>query len=110
MEVLMQFEHSRGEPGMPEFLRRPSALIPIAMSATALSLVIGYVMTFGTARQADEGAAAHMWQLLMVGQLPVIAVFAVKWLPAAPRQALPILAIQLGAALIAILPVWLLHW
>jgi len=107
---LTQFEHSREEPGMPELLRRPSALIPIAMSTTALALVIGYAMTFGTARQADEGAAAHIWQLLMLGQLPVVAVFAVKWLPAAPRQALPVLALQLGAALIAIFPVWLFHW
>ena len=56
-------------------LRRPSALIPLAMSATALATVVVHVAMFGTARQADEGTAAHLWQLLMAAQLPVIAFF-----------------------------------
>jgi hypothetical protein len=42
--------------------------------------------------QADEGAAAHVWQLLMVGQVPIMAFFAIKWRPTQPRQALVILA------------------
>ena len=42
-------------------LRRPSALIPVAMSVAALAIVIGYAAIFGTARQADEGTAAHLW-------------------------------------------------
>ena len=54
-------------------LRRPSALIPLAMSAAALATVVAYAALFGTARQADEGAAAHVWQLLMAGQVPVMA-------------------------------------
>ena len=29
----------------------------------------------------DEGTIAHLWQLLMAGQLPVLAFFAIKWLP-----------------------------
>jgi hypothetical protein len=45
-------------------LRRPTALIPLAMSVAALATVVGYAMIFG-ARQADEGAAAHVWELLM---------------------------------------------
>jgi hypothetical protein len=91
-------------------LKRPSALIPVAMSAAALATVIGYAMTFGTARQPDEGAAAHIWQLLMVGQLPVAAFFALKWLPAAPKQALLVVALQIGAAAAAMLPVWWFRW
>jgi hypothetical protein len=100
----------RGRPAMTELLKRPSALIPIAMSAGALGTVIGYATMFGTARQADEGAAAHIWQLLMVGQVPVAAVFAVKWLPAAPRQALTVMTLQTGAALAAMFPVWWFRW
>ena len=95
---------------MTELLKRPSALIPVAMSVAALATVIVYAATFGTARQADEGAAAHLWQVLMVGQLPVTAWFAVKWLPLAPRQALAVLALQAGAAIAAMLPVWWFHW
>ena len=91
-------------------LRRPSALIPLAMSATALATVVVHIAMFGTARQADEGTAAHLWQLLMAGQLPVIAFFLIKWLPAEPRRALLVLALQIGAALAAMFPVWWFRW
>jgi hypothetical protein len=91
-------------------LKRPSALIPVAMSVAALAIVIGYAAMFGTAHQADEGTAAHLWQLLMAGQLPVVAFFAIRWLPTEPRQALPVLALQVGAALTAMFPVWWFQW
>jgi hypothetical protein len=65
---------------------------------------------FGTARQADEGAVAHIWQLLMAGQLPVIAFFAIKWLPAEPGHALRVLALQAAATLAAMFPVWWFQW
>lgn len=89
-------------------LRRPTALIPLAMSFAALSLVVGHTMFFGTAREKDEGAAAHLWQLLMAGQLPVIAFFAVRWLSRTPGQALLVLALQAVAMLAAAAPVFLL--
>jgi len=91
-------------------LKRPTALIPIAMSFTALATVIAYATMFGTARQADEGTAAHLWQILMAGQVPVVAFFALKWLPAEPKQALLVLALQVGAALAAMFPVWWFQW
>jgi hypothetical protein len=91
-------------------LKRPSALIPVAMSVAALSIVLGYVAMFGVARQTDEGSAAHMWQLLMAGQVPMVAFFVIKWLPRQPRQALLVLAVQIGAAFAAMFPVWWLHW
>jgi hypothetical protein len=91
-------------------LKRPSALTPVAMSLIALAIVIGDAAMFGTARQADEGTAAHIWQLLMAGQVPIIGFFAIKWLPRRPRQALVVLTLQVGAALAAIFPVWWLQW
>jgi hypothetical protein len=90
-------------------LKRPSALIPLAMSLAALSLVLGHIAISGPAREADEGTAAHLWQLLMAGQLPVIAFFAIKWLPREPRQALLILVLQAVAGLAAAAPVFLLR-
>lgn len=90
-------------------LKRPSALIPLAMSLAALSLVLGHIVVFGGARQADEGAAAHLWQLLMAGQIPVIAFFAIKWLPRTPGQALLVLGLQAVAGLAAATPVFLLN-
>jgi len=91
-------------------LKRPSAFLPMAMSLVALSIVLGVVALHGTAPQADEGAAAHLWQVLMAAQVPVALFFAFKWVPRTPRLALVISALQIGAALAAMTPVFLLHW
>ena len=89
-------------------MEKPSAWIPLAMSLAALALVLGHVAMFGAVREADEGTAAHLWQLLMAGQLPVLLFFAIKWLPRAPRQTLYVLALQAGAALASMAPVFFL--
>jgi len=94
----------------PPLLKHPSAFLPVAMSFAALTTLLVHLALFGTARQTDEGTAAHLWQLLMAGQAPIIAFFAIRWLPQTPKQALPILALQAGAALAAMAPVFLLHW
>jgi hypothetical protein len=78
------------------------------MSLAALVVVLGHVALYGAAREADEGTAAHLWQLLMAAQLPVIAWFAATWLPREPRRALVVLARQAAAALAALAPVFLL--
>ena len=89
-------------------IRRPSAFLPVAMSLAALAVVLGHVALFGAAREADEGTAAHIWQILMAGQIPIMAFFAIKWLPQSPRYALRILALQAIAALAALGPVYFL--
>ena len=91
-------------------MRQPSAFIPIAMSTVALGTVLFHIVTVGTAPQPDEGAAAHIWQILMAGQVPVVMFYAVTSLPEAPKTALPILALQVGAALAALAPIYLLGW
>ena len=78
-------------------IRQPSALIPLAMSLAGLALVIGHAMIYGIVHEADEGAAAHIFQILMAAQIPVLAYFAFKWLPSQPRQALQVLALQATA-------------
>jgi len=88
--------------------REPSAWLPIAMSLVALAVLFGSVLIAGTAREPDEGAAAHLWQLLMVGQVPVIVWFVVRWLPKGPRQAMVVLAVQVAAMVAAAAPVALL--
>ncbi len=89
-------------------LRHPSALLPLVMSAAALAMIVWFVTAHGVIHQADEGAQAHLWQLLMAGQLPVIVYFALRWLPRAPRPALIVLVLQLGAAFLAVAPLYLL--
>ena len=94
----------------PALIRRPSAFLPLAMSLGALAAVLIFLILHGPAPQPDEGAAAHIWQTLMVCQLPIIGFFAIRWIPRSPRQALPILGLQFAAALAAAAPVFLLHW
>jgi hypothetical protein len=69
------------------------------MSLAALAVVLVHAAKFGVVHEHDEGAAAHIWQLLIAGQVPVIAFFAIKWLPRATRQALLALAILAAATL-----------
>lgn len=90
-------------------VKQPSAFLPLMMSLGALATVIIHIAMFGTAREADEGTAAHIWQLLMAAQVPIIGFFALKWLPQAQRHALQILALQAGAVLLALAPVYYFH-
>ena len=89
-------------------LKHPSAFLPLAMSFTALTMMLGYLAIHGVAREADEGAVAHLWQILMAGQMPIVAFFAIKWLRRAPKQTLGVLALQAGAGLASMAPVFLL--
>ena len=95
---------------MKAILKKPSAFLPLAMSLGALATVIIYVAVFGPAPQADEGTAAHIWQILMAGQIPIIVFFAIRWLPRTPKDALLVLVLQGGAALMALAPVFLLRF
>ena len=89
-------------------LKRPSAFLPLAMSAVAVALLLGALMTIGLVHHEDEGALAHIWQLLMAAQLPIIGFFALNWLPRAPKPALIVLLLQVAAVLAAAAPVfWL---
>ena len=89
-------------------LKQPSAFVPVGMSLAALGIVLLHVARFGVTHDPDEGTSAHIWQLLMAAQLPIIAFFAIKWLPQAPKEALAVLALQLAAVLAALAPVYFL--
>jgi hypothetical protein len=90
-------------------LRQPAGFLPVAMSAGALLAIIWFVAAHGVVHQPDEGAQAHLWQLLVAGQVPFIAWFAIRWVPSAGRRALVVLAVQVAAViLLAIAPLWAL--
>ena len=86
-------------------LKQPSAWIPVAMSFAALVMLLGYVAIFGIVQHEDEGAPAHIFQLIMVTQLPIIAYFGIKWLPKRPKQSLLVLVLQAIAWIIPIVTV-----
>ena len=93
---------------MNSTIRQPSAFLPVAISLAALALVLSYVAILGVVHETDEGTVAHIWQLLMVVQVPIIAFFAIKYVPQKPKQALLVLALQILAVLAACAPVFLL--
>lgn len=88
---------------------RPSALAPMVMSLAALGVVLGRLALMGTTGSPDEGAAAHLFQLFIVGQLPIVVCFAIKWLQRTPKRALVVLAAQGLAVLVACAPVFFFH-
>jgi hypothetical protein len=90
-------------------VRQPSAVIPMVMALTALAVVMIHIAVYGAAREADEGPTAHIWQLLMVAQLPALLVFGIRWLPKAPKQAVAVLAVLVAAILAAMAPVFIFH-
>ena len=77
-------------------IKQASAYLPLAMSLAALTLVLGHAVVYGIVHEADEGTAAHVWQILMAAQLPIVAYFLLKWLPKRPRESLQVLALLAG--------------
>jgi hypothetical protein len=95
---------------MAPLLKHPSAFLPLVMSLGALTTVLVFLALHGPAPQADEGTAAHLWQLLMAAQVPIVLFFAVRWVPQSPRHGLRILGLRLLAAVAALAPVFMLGW
>ena len=101
-------------PSFDRMVRRPSAFLPLAMSLGALTMLlvpiaIGIAHPSGLPRDPDGGTIAHVWQLLMTVQIPIVLFFAVKWLRRAPGQTVRVLALQAGAWLASCAPVYFLH-
>lgn len=86
--------------------RKRSAVVPLAMSLAAFAAVVISAEMFGAHRSADEGALAHIFQLLIGLQIPLLAFFAFKWMRRDAKSALSILALQVAAIGLALLPVW----
>ncbi len=75
-------------------LKQPSAFIPLAMSLASLALVVVHAVRYGIVHEADEGTSAHIFQLLMLAQIPLILYFAFKWIGREPRQAMLVLVLH----------------
>jgi hypothetical protein len=88
-------------------IKYPSGWLPIAMSLAALGLVLYHALFVGDVQQPDEGTAAHIYQLLMTVQMPIVAYFLIRWVPRRWKQGLLVLALQ-GLAWMAALGV--LFW
>lgn len=89
-------------------LTKPSAFLPILMSIAGLGLVLIHVWVYGIVTEQDEGTPAHIFQLLIGLQIPIVFFFAANWLSHYPRQAITVLAIQALAVIAALAAVVLL--
>ncbi|MDQ2940588.1 MAG: hypothetical protein M3R05_00200 [Chloroflexota bacterium] len=98
------------DPTIQGLLRKPSAWLPPVLSFAALGLIVAHVALVGVARQADEGAEARVFQLLMLATAVMIVAFAVRWLPVAPKAAVLIVALQLLVAAIPMITLAGLEW
>ena len=93
-----------------KLLTKTSALLPIGLALCALTLPYIALAIFGPDPTGDEGAAAHLWQLFMVAQIPCIGFFLIKWGPREPRQTIIVFGLQIAAFLAAAAPVFLLGY
>lgn len=93
---------------MRSLLKQPSAYLPLAMALAALALVLGHFAMYGNLHEVDEGTPAHLFQLLMVAQVPFVGYFAIKWLPQSPTQALQVLALWAAVVIAAFVGVYFL--
>ncbi len=74
-----------------------ASIVPILMSAAALLLVLVAAATGWDNDLPDEGTAAHLFQLLVAGQLPIVLLFLVTSQGRPGRQVALLLAAQAAA-------------
>jgi len=88
-----------------ETINRVCAIVPIVMSVLAILLLAFAFATGWGQGHGDEGAAAHLWQLLIGGQAPFVLGFLAtadwdRW-----RRVAGPFALQVGALVLALAPV-----
>ena len=66
-------------------INQPTVFLPLAMSLVAIVMVLVHFAIFGIVDETDEGTTAHIFQLLIVAQVPFIAFLAFRWLAVAPK-------------------------
>ena len=95
---------------MNSFIKKPSAWIPIALTAVMLGMMFLYFMQFIPPEPTnDEGIMAHSFQLWAVLEFFAIIFFVFKWFPPKPRMAWKITALQIVLAIVPLTIVWFLE-
>ncbi len=80
------------------------------MSLTWVAFWIFQLVMFGPPRpEPDEGTAAHLFQIWLVSEALLLAYFTTRWLPQRPKQALPILILQIALVIVDCAPVRIFH-
>jgi hypothetical protein len=82
---------------------------PVAMSGAALAIVVLALTTGWGQGHGDEGAAAHLWQLLIAVQVPLVAAFLATADWRRPGRIFGALLLQAAALACAMAPVAILR-
>lgn len=83
---------------MQKLLKSLSAWLPIAMSIAALLWLVGFIVLRIPQPQGDEGIGAHVFQLLMLGQVPIVLFFLSKWFSKKPTETIKVFLLQIAIA------------
>ena len=86
-----------------------AGLLPVVMSLAALAMVLIAVTTGWERDLADEGMAAHLFQLLIVGEIPIILLFLLTAERGRTRPVVRLAAVQAAAVGIALGSVAFFH-
>jgi hypothetical protein len=82
-------------------VKRICGIAPIVMSLIALALVVEGVLEFGNHPPSDERWQAHIFQILMVAELPIICAYVVvNW--RSFKRSLPTLGVQVLLWMVAV--------
>lgn len=85
-------------------IKKPSAWIPLALSALSFTMIAVHVSVFGiTNGSGDEGIVARIFQFIVAIQVLTTLLFAMKWIPQAQSDAIKIFVIQIVAIAVPII-------
>jgi len=91
---------------MTDILKRPSAWLPVALALIIMTMWAFQIAMFGPpVRHADEGTAAHLFQIWLALEVVIVAFSATTNLLQSRKSALLILAVQIAAIAAACAPV-----
>ena len=94
---------------MKQSVNSISRWAPVAMSLAAMCvLALAFFTGWGRGINGDEGAAAHLWQLLIGLQLPIVVVFLATADWSRPWTAARVFLVQVVALGVAMAPVAIL--
>ena len=97
-------------PNAREVLCCPTGLLPIGLSLGALFVVFIHVAFVGATSAPDEDSAAHVWQILMLAQIPALALFTGRWLRIARHPTFQVLALHGGAIALSVVAAAPVHF
>ncbi len=86
-------------------INRISGTVPIVLSLMALGVVMAAVLTGSEKGNADEGSLAHIFQLLIVAEVPFILVFIATAEWNRVIRVAGVIALQAAALVLAFAPV-----